>query len=75
MELDSAQYHTAGNLTPRSMISVLRGTPEKYEYLGKNKTKNETVSTHWSVVQAGSKDEKKLGVEKIWLDCPFKKDQ
>ena len=38
IELDSAQYHTAQNLTPRSII--LCGTPEKYEYLGENKTKN-----------------------------------
>ena len=62
-ELDSAQYGTAGNLTLHSII--LHGTPEKYEYLSENKTKNETVLTHWSVAQAGSKDEKKLGVENL----------
>ena len=69
MELDFAQYHTAGNLTPRSII--LRRTSEKYEYLDENETKNETVLTHWSVAQAGSNDEKNW-MSKIWLDCPFK---
>ena len=69
---DSAQYHTARNLTPCSII--LGGTPEKYEYLGESETKNQTILTHWSVAQAGSNDEKNWG-SKIWLDCPFKKMQ
>ena len=56
---DSTQYHTARNLTPRSMI--LPGTSEKYEYLGENETKNENILTHWSVAQAGSNDEKTGG--------------
>ena len=68
-ELDPAQYDTARNLTLRSMI--LRGTSKKYEYLGENETKNETILTHWSVGQAGSNDEKNWG-SKISLDCPFK---
>ena len=51
---------------------MLRGTQEKYEYLGENETKNQTVTTHWSVVQAGSNDEKNWG-SKISSDCPFKK--
>ena len=33
-ELDSAQYDTTRNLTQRSMM--LRGTMEKYKYLGEN---------------------------------------
>ena len=56
-------------MTQRSII--LRGTQEKYEYLGENETKNQTVLTHWSVAQAGSNDEKNWG-SKISLDCPFK---
>ena len=36
---DSAQYDTAQNLTPRSII--LRGTSEKLEYLSKNETKKQ----------------------------------
>ena len=43
-------------LTPRSII--LRRGSEKYEYLSENKTKFETILTHWSVAQAGSNDEK-----------------
>ena len=50
---------------------LLRGTSEKYEYLGENETKNQTVLTHWSVAQAGSNDEKNRR-SKISLDCPFK---
>ena len=61
---DSAQYDTAQNLTLRSMI--LRGTSEKLEYLGKNKTKNENVLTHWSVAQAGSNYEKTGGRKSRW---------
>ena len=38
---------------------------EIFEYLGKNETKNETILTHWSVNQAGSNGEKKLGVETL----------
>ena len=55
-ELDSAQYDTAR---------------KKYEFLGENETKNETILTHWSVGQAGSNDEQNWG-SKISLDCPFK---
>ena len=50
---------------------ILRGTPEKYEYLGENETINETILTNWSVGQAGSNDEKNGG-SKISLGCPFK---
>ena len=57
-------------MTPRSII--LRGTQEKYEYLGGNETKNQTVLTHLAVAQAGSNDEKNWG-SKILLDCPFNK--
>ena len=46
------------------------GTLEKYEYLGEIETKNETILIHWSLVQAGSNDEKNWG-SKISLDCPF----
>ena len=42
-----------------------------FEYLGENETKLENILTHWSVVQAGSNDEKNWG-SKISLDCPFK---
>ena len=42
--LDSAQFHTAWNLIPRSII--LRGTSVKYEYLSENETKNENILTH-----------------------------
>ena len=59
---DSAQYHTA-----RSQYILTL----KFEYLGENKTKFENISTHWSVAEAGSKDEKNWG-SKISLDCPFK---
>ena len=51
---------------------ILRGVSffdAKYEYLGENKTKSETVLTHWSVAQAGSNDEKNWG-SKISLGCP-----
>ena len=46
---DSAQYDTALNLTPGSM----------------KHSKNETILTHWSMAQAGSNDDKKLGVENL----------
>ena len=46
---DSAQYHTAGNLTLRSMTP--RGTLEKFEYLGENEIKNKTILTHKSVMK------------------------
>ena len=68
-ELDSAQYDSARCLTPCSII--LHGTPEKYEYLGKNETKNETILTHWSEAQVVSNDEKNRG-SKILLDCPYR---
>ena len=58
---DSVQYHTARN-------------SGKYEYLGENETKNETILTHWSVAQACSNDEKNWG-SKISLDGPFKSNQ
>ena len=58
---DSAQYDTVRNLTPRRMI--LRRTSEKYEYLGEILTKIENILIQWSVAQAGSNDEKKLGAE------------
>ena len=45
---DSAQYDT-------------ERSSEKFEYLGENETKNETLSTHWSVAQAGSNEEKNWG--------------
>ena len=56
---DSMQYDTARNCTPRSMI--LRRTLEQYEYLGKDKTKNETILTHQSVAKTGSNDEQNWG--------------
>ena len=70
MAVDSAQYDTAQNLTLLTML--LRGTSEKYEYLGENETKNQTILTHWSVAQAGSNDENNRRL-KILLDCPFKR--
>ena len=62
--IDSTQYDTARNLTPRSII--LCRTPEKYKYLSKNETKNETILTHWSVAQAGSNDEENGGPKSRW---------
>ena len=51
-------------MTPRSMI--LRGDSKKFEYLGENETKNETILTYWLVAQAGSRlMKKKLGVENL----------
>ena len=67
--IDSAQYDTARNLTPCSMI--LCGALEKYEYLGENETKNDNMLTLWSVAQTTSNDEK-YWRSKIALDCPFK---
>ena len=43
-------------MTQRSII--MQGASEKFEYLGESETKNENILTHWSVAQAGSKDEK-----------------
>ena len=57
--IDSAQYDTVRNLTPRSLI--LGEDSEKFEYLGENETKNENILTHWSVAQADSNDEKAGG--------------
>ena len=37
---------------------MLRGTLEKYKYIGENKPKNENILIHWSVAQTGSNDEK-----------------
>ena len=51
------------HMTPRSVI--LRGTLERYEYLGKNETKNESILTHWSVAQAGLNYIKIMGVENL----------
>ena len=36
-----------------------------FEYLRENETKFENILTHWSVAQAGSNDEKKLGVKNL----------
>ena len=44
---------------------ILRGDSDKYEYLGENETKFETILTHWSVVKAGSNNEKKQEVENL----------
>ena len=49
---------------------ILRGDSDKYEYLGENETKFETILTHWSVVKAGSNNEKNKR-SKIWLDRPY----
>ena len=60
---DSTQYHTARNLTLRSII--LRGTRlravsycgelrKNMNISGENETNNKTVLTHWSVAHAGS---------------------
>ena len=57
--IDSAQYDTVRNLTPRSLI--LGEDSEKFEYLGENESKNENILTHWSVAQADSNDEKAGG--------------
>ena len=46
---------------------ILRGDSDKYEYLGENETKFETILTHWSIDKAGSNDEKKSR----WI-VPFK---
>ena len=35
------------HMTPHSII--LRGDSKKFEYLGENEIKNETILTHWSV--------------------------
>ena len=56
---DSAQYHTARNLTQRSMI-LRRVNLEKLEYLGENKTKYENISTHYSVARADSNYKKQV---------------
>ena len=65
MELDSAQYHTARNLTQRSII--LRRTAQKNTNISaKNETKTKTVLTHQSVAQAGSNDEKNWGRKSRW---------
>ena len=53
-EIDSAQYHTAGRLTLRSMI--LRGDLEKFKYLSENLSKIENSLTHWPEAQAGSNE-------------------
>ena len=46
----------------------------KFEYLGENEAKFENILTHWSVTQAGSNDEKKLGIENlIGLSLQYKK--
>ena len=50
-------------MIPRSMI--LCGTSENYEFLSENQIKKENILTHWSVAQAGSNDEKKLGFENL----------
>ena len=50
-------------MTPRSVI--LRGTLERYEYLGENETKNESILTHWSVAQASLNYIKIIGVENL----------
>ena len=52
-----------GQMIPRSMI--LCGTSENYEFLSENQIKKENILTHWSVAQAGSNDEKKLGFENL----------
>ena len=45
---------------------ILRGDSDKYEYLGENETKFETILTHWSVVKAGSKMKKTRGRKSGW---------
>ena len=72
-ELDFAQYDTAQNLTPRSMI-LRRVNLEKLEYLGENETKFVNISTHYSVPARQTRIMKKKNSSKILLDCPFKKD-
>ena len=62
--IDSAQYDTVRNLTPRSLI--LGEDSEKFEYLGENESKNENILTHWSVAQADSNDEKTGGRKSLW---------
>ena len=53
-------------LTPHSMIlREVSFSTLKYEYLGKIETKNKNILTYWSVAQAGSNDEKNLGVKNL----------
>ena len=52
--------------TPRSIIQrVSVFFILNFEYLGENETKFENILTLWSVAQAGSNAEKKLGVENL----------
>ena len=48
-------------MEPFEIYTGMGGTLEKYEYLGEIETKNETILIHWSLVQAGSNDEKNWG--------------
>ena len=65
-ELDSAEYDTAGNLTPPSII--LRGVNLKnLEHLGKNKIKKKNILTHYSVAKADSNYENKPFENLVWL--------
>ena len=34
---------------------ILRGDPEKFEYLGENETRIEVILTHWSVKKTGGR--------------------
>ena len=78
-ECDSAQYDTARNVTPRSMILCeawlcavsYRVEIWKIRISRWKRHQKETISTHWSVAQAGSNDEKN-GESKILLDCPLR---
>ena len=60
-------------LTPQGLRSIKpRGDFfQKIRITQWNLTKIENIVTHWSVVQAGSNDEKNRR-PKISLDCPFK---
>ena len=55
--MDSTQYDTSQAESVFFIINL--------KYLGENETKFEKSLTHWSVEQAGSNDEKKLGVKNL----------
>ena len=51
---------------------ILRGDSEKFEKLGKQLSKIVNILTHWSVAQAGGRNDENNWRPKILLDCPFK---
>ena len=51
---------------------ILCGDSKKFEYLGENETKNETILIHWSGAQASLNDEKNWGAKISWT-IPLRK--